>query len=120
MGRYKKGTARDIFDAVLFVIFLILLFSAFDAEAQEPIPHPWDYVSHMVGGAVVVEFTEADTPLEAALYTGVVGIVKEMTDEHFDNADAIAWVVGGILYQQYKVRIKAVDDVMTANWSIGF
>lgn len=120
MTRYKKGIVRDVVDAVLLACAVVLLLVSFDSEAAEPIPHPWDYVSHAVGGAVVVELAEPETVLGAAAWSGAVGVAKELTDRNFDNADAIAWIVGGVLYHQYRISISSTGDAVVVGSRIDF
>lgn len=119
-NRYKKGFWRDVLDTVLLVLFILLVLVIFnpEAEAAEPIPHPWDYVSHAVGGAVVVELVEPETTLVAAAWTGAVGVAKELSDQNFDEADALAWVVGGVLYHRYKVAVRTRGEtvVVSTGW----
>lgn len=121
-NRYKKGFWRDVLDTVLLVLFILLVLVIFNpgAEAAEPIPHPWDYVSHAVGGAVVVELVEPETTLEAVAWTGAVGVAKELADRNFDEADALARVVGGVLYHQYKVRVRSHDGAVVVGTRLEF
>lgn len=84
------------------------------------IDHPYDYMAHAAGGAVVVEVAKPKTMMGAIAITAAVGAGKEMLDKNFDNADALAWVVGGILWQKYRVRVSTDGDALVLSTTIKF
>ena len=80
--------------------------------------HPYDYLAHAVGGAVVVEVVEPKTIPGAFVLTLAIGYAKESLDKNVDHADALAWAIGGVMYQAYRVRVESKDGslVLTKSW----
>lgn len=74
------------------------------------IDHPYDYLAHAVGGAIVVEITESKTVPETLAWALGVGYGKELLDKNVDHLDAISWAIGGLFYQQYKVRVERKNN----------
>lgn len=80
--------------------------------------HPYDYLAHAVGGAVVVEVAQPKTMAGAVALTAAVGVGKELLDKNFDAADAVAWVVGGVFWQKYRVRVSTEGGAVVLSTSI--
>ena len=60
------------------------------------IEHPWDYVSHAMGGYVITDYMQKKgySKLATILMVSAVAVAKEASDKNFDNADAAAWLPG--------------------------
>lgn len=108
-------------DAMLLIVAVLMVLSTCAGEAKAIGPnmaHPYDYISHAVGGAVAVEIVKPETMLGAIALTGSIGVAKELSDKNFDNMDALTWVVGGVLYQHYRVSVKKQGDGLILGTSI--
>lgn len=120
--KITKKIAKDVlldFLVACLLVFVFFMLISEKAEA-EPIPHPWDYATHAIGGAIIVDLAKPETELGVIAWTGAFGIAKEMTDQHFDNADAIAWVVGGLAWHYYGMNLKSKDGAFVLSREFSF
>lgn len=82
--------------------------------------HPVDDILHAAGGALAVEVVKPKTYAGAIALTAGIGVAKELTDKNFDNRDVLTWVVGGVLYQKYRLSVETTDSgdgvVLSKKW----
>jgi hypothetical protein len=77
----------------------LLLLISLPAYAVDWEQHPYDKVSHVVGGAAISCGVTWATkkPLLGAFAGLLAGAIKEKHDDRFDRADLASWGVGGLV-----------------------
>lgn len=79
------------------ILALTLLTCTNSAFAIGPnIPHPYDYISHSMGGFVIADYMQRKgySKWTIILTVAAVAVAKEATDKNFDKDDALAWLPG--------------------------
>lgn len=78
------------------ILITLLTFSSASFAVGPNIQHPYDYISHSMGGFVIADYMQRKGYSKWAIILTVaaVGVAKEATDKNFDKDDALAWLPG--------------------------